>query len=89
MGLVGAGNSSAAPARSPSCSRAEVVAATAAVSEAALVYVARHRNLMISLLMIAVQAALTVGDHPRLDALQWPADAISARPFRRPARRSA
>ena len=39
---------------------AEVVAATAAVSEAALVYVARHRNLMISALMIAVQAALTV-----------------------------
>ena len=40
---------------------AEVVAATAAVSEAALVYVARHRNLMISCLMIAMQAALTVG----------------------------
>lgn len=39
---------------------AEVVAATAAVSEAALVYVARHRNLMISSLMIVVQAALTV-----------------------------
>ena len=39
---------------------AEVVAATAAVSEAALVYVARHRNLMISLLMIGVQAVLTV-----------------------------
>jgi hypothetical protein len=39
---------------------AEVVAATAAVSEAALVYVARHRNLMISTLMIAVQAALTL-----------------------------
>jgi O-antigen/teichoic acid export membrane protein len=39
---------------------AEVVAATAAVSEAALVYVARHRNLVISTLMIAVQAALTV-----------------------------
>lgn len=39
---------------------AEVVAATAAVSESALVYVARHRNLMISLLMVAVQAALTV-----------------------------
>jgi O-antigen/teichoic acid export membrane protein len=39
---------------------AEVVAATAAVSEAALVYIARHRNLMISTLMIAVQAALTV-----------------------------
>jgi len=39
---------------------AEVVAATAAVSEGALVYIARHRNLMISTLMIAVQAALTV-----------------------------
>lgn len=39
---------------------AEVVAATAAVSEAALVYVARHRNLMISCFMLAVQAALTV-----------------------------
>jgi O-antigen/teichoic acid export membrane protein len=40
---------------------AEVVAATAAVSEAALVYVARHRNLMISTLMIVTQALLTVG----------------------------
>jgi hypothetical protein len=40
---------------------AEVIAATAAVSESALVYVARHRNLMISLLMICVQALLTVG----------------------------
>ena len=39
---------------------AEVVAATAVVSEAALVYVARHRNLVISLLMLAVQAGLTV-----------------------------
>ncbi|HEX6376938.1 MAG TPA: lipopolysaccharide biosynthesis protein [Allosphingosinicella sp.] len=39
---------------------AEVVAATAAVSEGALVYVARHRNLMISTLMIVVQAAATV-----------------------------
>jgi O-antigen/teichoic acid export membrane protein len=37
---------------------AEVVAATAAVSESALVYVARHRNLMISLLMIAAEAVL-------------------------------
>lgn len=38
---------------------AEVVAATAAVSETALVYVARHRNLMISLTVIAVQAGLS------------------------------
>lgn len=39
---------------------AEVVAATAVVSEAALVYVARVRNLWISLGTIALQAALTV-----------------------------
>lgn len=38
---------------------AEVLAATAVVSEAALVYMARHRNLMISLAMIAVQAGLS------------------------------
>lgn len=53
---------------------AEAVAATAAVSEAALVYVARHRNLLISLLMLTVQAALTVGIIVALDALRWPAD---------------
>lgn len=40
---------------------AEIVAATAAVSEAALIYVARHRNLMISTAMIAIQVALTIG----------------------------
>jgi O-antigen/teichoic acid export membrane protein len=39
---------------------AEVVAATAVVSEAALVYVARKRNLMISVATIALQGALTV-----------------------------
>jgi O-antigen/teichoic acid export membrane protein len=39
---------------------AEAVAGTAVVSESALVYVARHRNLVISLLMIAIQALLTV-----------------------------
>lgn len=38
---------------------AEVVAATAVVSESALVYVARHRNLMISLATIAIQIALS------------------------------
>ena len=37
----------------------EVVAATAAVSETALVYVARHRNLMISVAVITVQIALS------------------------------
>ena len=53
---------------------AEVVAATAAVSEGALVYVARHRNLLISLLMIVTQAILTVAIIVSLDELQWPAD---------------
>ena len=38
---------------------AEVVAATAAVSEAALIYVARHLNLWISLGMIGIQVALS------------------------------
>jgi O-antigen/teichoic acid export membrane protein len=51
---------------------AEVIAATAAVSEAALVYIARHRNLMLSLLMIAVQAALTVGLIVGMKRLGWP-----------------
>jgi O-antigen/teichoic acid export membrane protein len=40
---------------------AEVAAATAVVSESALVYVARHRNFMISLAMLAVQIALSFG----------------------------
>jgi O-antigen/teichoic acid export membrane protein len=39
---------------------AEVLAAPAVVSEAALVYLARHRNLWLSLGMIALQAGLTV-----------------------------
>jgi O-antigen/teichoic acid export membrane protein len=51
---------------------AEAVAATAAVSEAALVYVARHLNLLISLAMIAVQAALTVAIILAMRALGWP-----------------
>jgi O-antigen/teichoic acid export membrane protein len=39
---------------------AEVVAAMAAVSEAALIYVARHRNMLLSLAMILLQAILSV-----------------------------
>ena len=39
---------------------AEVVAATAVVSEAALVYLARYRNLVVSVLTIGLQAVLTV-----------------------------
>ena len=40
---------------------AEVIAATAVVSEAALIYVARLRNLWVSTATIALQGALTVG----------------------------
>ena len=40
---------------------AEVAAATAVVSESALVYMARHRNLLISIAMLAVQALVSVG----------------------------
>ncbi len=39
---------------------AEVVAAMAAVSEAALIYVARHRNMLISLAMLVLEAGLAV-----------------------------
>jgi O-antigen/teichoic acid export membrane protein len=39
---------------------AEVVAAMAAVSEAALIYVARHRNMLISIAMLALEAGLAV-----------------------------
>jgi O-antigen/teichoic acid export membrane protein len=39
---------------------AEVVAAMAAVSEAALIYVARHRNMWLSLAMIGIEAVLAV-----------------------------
>ena len=40
---------------------AEVVASTAVVSEAALIYVAKMRNLVVSIVTIGVQAALTFG----------------------------
>ncbi|WP_083550423.1 lipopolysaccharide biosynthesis protein [Sphingorhabdus lutea] len=40
---------------------AEVAAATAVVSESALIYMARHRNLMISLLILGVQVILSIG----------------------------
>jgi O-antigen/teichoic acid export membrane protein len=39
---------------------AEVVASMAAVSEAALIYIARHRNMWLSLVMIALEAGLAV-----------------------------
>ena len=62
---------------------AEVVAAMAVVSEAALIYVARFRNLMISISTICLQALLTVGamlwvDHYRLPELYRSAGAAVA-----------
>ena len=60
---------------------AEVVAATAVVSEAALVYVARHLNLLISLLMLAVQAILTVTIIVGLEAFNWPQDDLQRQAF--------
>lgn len=48
---------------------AEVVAATAVVSEAALIYVARLRNLWVSLGTIALQAALTAAGIELVDHL--------------------
>ncbi len=51
---------------------AEVVAATAVVSEAALIYLARIRNLYVSLVTIAVQAVLTVGGIELVDHLGLP-----------------
>ena len=47
---------------------AEVIAATAVVSEAALIYVARKRNMMISLAMLALEAGLAVGADPDHEA---------------------
>ena len=51
---------------------AEVVAATGAVSEAALIYTARHRNMMISLTMIALEAALAAALILGMRYLGWP-----------------
>jgi O-antigen/teichoic acid export membrane protein len=51
---------------------AEVVAATATTSEAALIYIARHRNMMLSLAMIVLQAILTVALILIMRRLGWP-----------------
>jgi O-antigen/teichoic acid export membrane protein len=51
---------------------AEVVAATAAVSEAALIYCARHRNMLISLGMIALEAGLAVALILLMRSWNWP-----------------
>jgi O-antigen/teichoic acid export membrane protein len=57
MGLVGSGFT-AGTAMLSFLLAAEVIAAAAVVSEAALIYVARNRNMIISLAMLAIEAAL-------------------------------
>ncbi len=71
MGLVGAGFV-AGTAALGFLLAAEVVAATAAVSEAALIYTARHRNMMISLGMIVIEAALAAGLILLMRRWGWP-----------------
>ena len=71
MGLVGAGFV-AGTAALGFLLAAEVVAATAAVSEAALIYTARHRNMVISLTMIALEAGLAAGLILLMRSLDWP-----------------
>jgi len=51
---------------------AEVVAATATVSESALIYCARKRNMLISLTMIAVQALISIALIVTMKRLGWP-----------------
>jgi O-antigen/teichoic acid export membrane protein len=60
MGLVGPNFVSGTAALSFLLA-AEVVASMAAVSEAALIYIASHRNMWISLAMIALEAGLSAG----------------------------
>jgi O-antigen/teichoic acid export membrane protein len=59
---------------------AEVVAATAAVSESALIYNARKRNMLISLVMIAVQALMTVGLIVFMQGEGWPPMVVATGP---------
>jgi len=51
---------------------AEVVASMGAVSESALVYVARHRNLVISVVMLGFQIALSFALILAMRAAGWP-----------------
>jgi len=59
MGLVGSGFTGGTATLSFLLA-AEVIAAAAVVSEAALIYVARKRNMLISLVMLAIEAGLAV-----------------------------
>jgi len=71
MGLVGP-NFTGGTATLGFLLAAEVIAATAVVSEAALIYVNRYRNMMISLVMLALEAALGAGLIIAMRDLDWP-----------------
>ena len=59
---------------------AEVLASTGTVCESALVYVARHRNLMISLVMLGVQIVLSFALILAMRAAHWPTNFQAAGP---------
>jgi O-antigen/teichoic acid export membrane protein len=59
---------------------AEVLASTGAVSESALVYIARHRNLMISAGMLAFQIVLSFALIGAMRSLGWPVSWQAAGP---------
>ncbi|MBR0553033.1 lipopolysaccharide biosynthesis protein [Stakelama marina] len=59
---------------------AEVLASTGTVCESALVYMARHRNLMISLLMMGFQVALSFAFVFAMRRLGWPINFQAAGP---------
>jgi len=59
---------------------AEVLAATASVSESALVYIARHRNLLISASMLGVQIGLSFVLVYLMRAWDWPPNYQAAGP---------
>ncbi|MBB4049073.1 MULTISPECIES: lipopolysaccharide biosynthesis protein [Sphingomonas] len=59
---------------------AEVLASTGAVCESALVYTARHRNLMISIAMLGVQIGLSFALILGMRSLGWPETWAAAGP---------
>ncbi len=71
MGLVGSGFTGGTATLSFLLA-AEVIAAAAVVSEAALIYVARHRNMAISAAMLALEAGLAAGLIIAMRNADWP-----------------
>nr|WP_279639187.1 oligosaccharide flippase family protein [Sphingomicrobium sediminis] len=57
---------------------AEVIAAMAAVSDAALIYLARHRNMLIGFFMLGLQVAFGVGAILVLRSMEYPAEIQAA-----------